>query len=1109
MAHRVFTGPFAALEGRWLEEAARLQKDDPLAPVTVLVGSNLLATYLKGRVAERGRAAANLRFCTFLDLSRSLGQFPAGGDHKPRLPHLGASAILESLLASQAPSVFRAVTGYAGFRDALLDTFRDLRDAGVTPNDLDEGVRRCIVDAPDRRDHLSGLSLLYRLFRARVEQFHGVDEDFQAAMRNARQAPKVLGCRQLHIYGIYDVTGQQSDLLAGLKDALEMVYFIPFVDDAVSAFARPFLRAREQELGVDAVLLAVDEPANDLGKLRQWHLGFGMPELRSGESGSAERRPLTDDGSFALVSAPGESRTAVEIVREVLRAVHDGVIAGFHEAAVVLRQPEAEVPILTEAFRLRHIPYFVEGGTPFAQRPLARAVMALAGLESESFSWQAILKAMEWISAALPTDSAPSWDVAEWRALANQPRFLAGVRSWDEGTEGLIREAMRDLRGAEARAAAPDQEEEDDRRSALSVPAAQRRLSAARALRQGWEHIRQAASAWPDAASWRDWAQLLQQRLEPLFKTAGDWPAFSTVLDEIGSLTDMTGKAGIDPSVSRAKLAAALQESLASLSCPEGRFMRRGVNLISAGAARGLRFPLVIVSGLEEGRFPARLRQDPLLLDAERRKIGYPPRLPLKSLRGEEEKLLFDMAARSAERRLVLLTSRLDEGSDRERIPSEFFLRAAAAARGKPVGLRDLAEGIIPGFRSVSLENPAPPANQVAVDKGEIRLRLVTGSSVSARAALSALAREEPQLLNGPLSYDESRWLPRLTRFDGRLSDPALVRRVAGTVGPAAGPVSASGLEEYAKCPYLFYLRRVMGLVAWEEQEIPLALDPLERGQLVHAILEKFLSERTGEVFAAASMEELQTALLAHARPALDDACPAGMPDLLWDIEREALERLLRNWVEFEKARLGSGLLPAYLELPFGKFSPKESYAELRLKAGEHEFIFRGRIDRIDLARDGKQARVIDYKTGNLPKPMEKELRPLLMAGERMQVAIYRCALSLLDGLKQVGGIEGEYLHLQPKDGAVVECAFDEEQLKEACSRLPQVLEILGDGIERGVFFARTNGTVRPDGHCKYCDYLTICGKDRGQREERKAVDPAVLRFQQLVQIDQPMEKPE
>jgi hypothetical protein len=71
------------------------------------------------------------------------------------------------------------------------------------------------------------------------------------------------------------------------------------------------------------------------------------------------------------------------------------------------------------------------------------------------------------------------------------------------------------------------------------------------------------------------------------------------------------------------------------------------------------------------------------------------------------------MAVRSAERRLVLLTSRLDESTDRERIPSEFFLRVAETARGSPVTLRDLQEGKIPAFRSVSLENPAPRPGQV------------------------------------------------------------------------------------------------------------------------------------------------------------------------------------------------------------------------------------------------------------------------------------------------------------------------------------------------------------------------------------------------------------
>jgi superfamily I DNA/RNA helicase len=65
-----------------------------------------------------------------------------------------------------------------------------------------------------------------------------------------------------------------------------------------------------------------------------------------------------------------------------------------------------------------------------------------------------------------------------------------------------------------------------------------------------------------------------------------------------------------------------------------GRFQRDGVNILSTSAARGLRFPMVIIPGLDEGRFPARLRQDPLLLDAERR---WMEDLPIKSRRAEEE----------------------------------------------------------------------------------------------------------------------------------------------------------------------------------------------------------------------------------------------------------------------------------------------------------------------------------------------------------------------------------------------------------------------------------------------------------------------------------------
>ncbi len=122
------------------------------------------------------------------------------------------------------------------------------------------------------------------------------------------------------------------------------------------------------------------------------------------------------------------------------------------------------------------------------------------------------------------------------------------------------------------------------------------------------------------------------------------------------------------------------------------------------------------------------------------------------------------------------------------------------------------------------------------------------------------------------------------------------------------------------------------------------------------------------------------------------------------------------------------------------------------------------------------------------------------MSGERIQTVVYRGALSVLDEFKNVETVEGEYLHLQPRDGKVVPCPFTDDELQKALQELPGILEIVGDGIKNGAFFIRTSGMVRPYGHCDYCDYLQICGKDRIQREERKSNDPAVQKFLQILE---------
>lgn len=1079
MGHCVYTGSFAALETRWMEVIAELQRGDPLRPANVLIGSNVLASYLKRRLAGRRRAFANVRFHTFLDLTNHLAA--SERVQKPRLPRLGASIILQEILSAHAPDIYAPISGYRGFRDALLDTFRDLRDAGLGWRELDAAIKSRRDLSPDREDHLLSLAELYRRFRERMELFHGVDDDFRAAVIRASDPEKSHGFKELLVYGIYDVTGQQAELLSALKHHADMIYFIPYVDETVTEFARPFLEARLEELGVSRVHLAAPNPANSLDAWAARGFGFAGPTRSENAATDSPAASLAPDSSFALVSAPGESRAAAEIVREIFRSVRDGVIAGFHEAAVILRQSEIDVPILAETFRLRGIPCFIHGGSSFSDRPLSKAIIAMAALEDASYSREAVLTAMELTAAALPKVSAAAWNVQEWRVLTNVPEFLAGLDSWDAGIDALIENARKELRKAAARE--PAAEDEDIGRSANSIPLAGKRLELAKSLQAGWQSLRHAGAGWPAALSWKEWAQFLEQRFEPIFGDSEDWHSFSAVLDEIGGLQNVTQVARLNPQVPRDRMVAALVESMSSLSHPEGRFERSGVNIISTSAARGLRFPLVIISGLEEGRFPARLRQDPLLLDGERRQLKG---LPIKSERAKEEKLLFDMAARSAEKRLVLMTSRLDESSDRERIPSQFFLRAAAAVRGRAVSLRDMMEGSIPGFRSVSLENPAPEEGEIAIDEGEIRLRLITAGRAESHAALSALAGLEPLRLERALAFDRARWMKKLTEFDGRLADPKLIQYVAGSVGSAAGQVSASRLEEYAKCPYFFFLKRVMNLEAWEEQEPTEGMDPLERGLAVHAILESFLKDFCGEKFLETSVEDLQRLLEQRALENLERSRPAGMPDLLWEIEREGLLEMLGNWLKFEKERSTAGMIPFQLEQLFGEFSPEERFPAFQVQAGRHLFSFRGRIDRVDVSRNGKHALVIDYKTGTLPESMTRVARSPLMSGEKIQVAVYRGALSVLEEFAGVETAEGEYLHLQPKDGRIVPCSFTEEEMQQASVELPRILKMIGNGIESGLFHIRTKGTVWPNGHCDFCDFLPICGKDRIQREERK-----------------------
>ena len=112
-----------------------------------------------------------------------------------------------------------------------------------------------------------------------------------------------------------------------------------------------------------------------------------------------------------------------------------------------------------------------------------------------------------------------------------------------------------------------------------------------------------------------------------------------------------------------------------------------GVEVTDLMHARGVPFDVVVLPGLVEQGFPRVPRPDPLLLDEERRILNgrYPgeAKVPEKGEGRLEEKLLFLLAARSANICLVLTASHLHPGTGAPRIPSSYLHETIRAVTGK------------------------------------------------------------------------------------------------------------------------------------------------------------------------------------------------------------------------------------------------------------------------------------------------------------------------------------------------------------------------------------------------------------------------------------------
>ena len=585
------------------------------------------------------------------------------------------------------------------------------------------------------------------------------------------------------------------------------------------------------------------------------------------------------------------------------------------------------------------------------------------------------------------------------------------------------------------------------------------------------------------------------RHLNSLAAFAGTWiseigPVLS-ILDGLRRLDDF----GFE--VSAAEFMTAAHETLSRTTAEQvetgdaGRPLTRGVQVVAASSAGSCRFRAVAMVGLNERRFPASGRGDPLLGDADRRCIDSATGSRLGGALDPaiRDALVFAQVLDTATERLHLSYARAEPSSSSILRPSPFVRSALEAAAGLTLESGDITDAVehlttvdSPLAGKSGLERP-----EVALDTHEYRRMILSRDP----AALADLCTIEPAIAAARASWLARRESDELTAYDGILPDgngdsgrrERLMKRT----------LSATSLENYAKCPLMYFQRHVLDLEPEEHIDRIDRIDPLARGRLVHKVLEQFLAGRDSD-------PPRQTRRAAHLEMLFDvfDTVAAeyrerGLTgyEAVWDADAADIHRDLERWYDVEASeRDESGIwIPHAFELRFGfdnNDSPDESPdadpLEIDVASGA-ALAFRGVIDRIDVDASRQRFRVIDYKTGRKLNLDENDVN----GGRALQLPIYLLAAARHLGLDVTAG-SAQYFYVSARGGFKRTC-FNGAALGAAPGLLSDRLDALATGIFGGDFHPTPSKQT-----CRYCDFAPTCPSvlDHSWIMDAKAADPRV-----------------
>ena len=1037
-----------------------VQGDDPMRPVTVVGPSNYAHLSLRHRLGRSG--IANVQFMVFGRLAELLGAPSLSAQGKRPLTQVVGSALVRQV-AAQATGILEPLRDHPSTHLSLRRTFRQLRHA--------------TEDALDSLTAQGGLRAetvaLYREYRRRTEDYYDT-EDLAESAADAVRSGNARGLDDLGFIAFFRVRG-------------------------LTPAQRNLAQTLAQE-GKCAMLFGLTgDPDADRSTIALAN------ELDGKENPPNPVHPASL--RVHLLVAPDAHQELRWVIRRIMRRAESGT--PFHRMAVLYRKEAPNGTLIREELALAGIPVAGPNTASLADTAVGGTLIGLLDLHESDFARDAV---MAWLTGS-PLRPPPGIDAASfnptlWDTISKKAKVVRGAETWEQRLNQFADNQERDARDREQQG-----EIYESRAFRMRADAA-----VARQLLRSITDLIEAANSSCNV-TWEDYSRWAKELLDLYLTDYDDLPPnerrtydrIERKLDELQSLDNIDSASSQPPfDVFRRALNEALQASIGHLGS-----VGHGVFVAPLNLAAAMSFDVVHIVGMIEGAVPPALRDDPLIPERDRELAGGSAEgLPLQQQQKDDERYNY-LAALATAPEHTLSYPVADPAGQRENFPSRWFLEEASRLESTPVfsntlpqlGSRDWLT-VIPSMRH-SLDMAQTGSHADTHDYNMERLQTWKDAGLNANHHPFT----QDSLLAASIRLATARQDKKFTEWDGNLSAAG-----ADFADMLTGrPQSPTSLERWAKCPFSYFLGSVLRLSAEESPEDIYDISPLDRGSLVHAILEDFIEvarnqgslPSPSEAWSDDQRAELRRTAIRH----FADAEARGVTGkaVLWQITRDEILIDLDAFLDEDlRMRRQYGVSPIGVEAEFGIGRDGWQPAELTLPDGA-QVRFRGKIDRVDASESGERVIVLDYKTGGSYSYRKLKDDPI-DRGQRLQLAIYSLAAHQALGAHARGKnpdvsaaywfvTSGGKFELMPSPPVNI----DDEGVMD---RFSEGISTIVGGIRSGLFPANPgsgdpNDSYNYDSNCRFCDFKTLCPSRRDVQWSRKRSAPQLAKYLQLAEGDE------